>query len=84
MKLGDRNGAIGPSFFMRTDLDEARPGLIWQHEIVPYLEDHYFDQPDRLAGFAISKLMASPAEVVVSPPATQTTPIADGDADPAP
>lgn len=60
-KLADRNGAIGPSFFMRDDLDDARLGLVWDHEIMPYLEDHFFDDPDRLAAFALEKLKVSAA-----------------------
>jgi len=56
--LADRNGAIGPSFFMRADLDEARLGLIWKHEIMPYLEDHFLDEPRRLDDFAIERLRA--------------------------
>lgn len=55
-KLADRNGAIGPSFFLHADLDEARLGVIWRHEILPYLEDHFFDDPDRLGDFAIERL----------------------------
>lgn len=55
-RLADRNGAIGPSFFLVSELDEARLGLIWKHEILPYLEDHFFDDPGRLAGFELAKL----------------------------
>lgn len=55
-KLADRNGAIGPSFFLRADLDEARLGLVWKHEILPYLEDHFIDAPERLTEFDIERL----------------------------
>jgi len=37
----------------------SEKGLIWEHEIMPYLEDHFFDRPDRLADFALDKLKAS-------------------------
>lgn len=57
-KLHDRNGAIGPSFFLRSDLDEATVGLIWKHQILPYLEDHFFDVPERLAEFDLERLRA--------------------------
>ncbi len=33
----------------RFRLAEARLRLIWKHEIHPYLEDDFFDEPDRLA-----------------------------------
>lgn len=70
-KLEDRNGAIGPSFFLRSDLDERRLALVWRHEITPYLEDHFFDDPDRLAEFELGRLRheiaerADPADAVV-------------------
>jgi 5-methylcytosine-specific restriction protein B len=55
-QLADRNGAIGPSFFLVSGLDEARLGLIWKHEIMPYLEDHFFDDPRRLDAFELARL----------------------------
>jgi 5-methylcytosine-specific restriction protein B len=73
--LEDRNGAIGPSFFLVPGLDEARLGLIWKHEIMPYLEDHFLDDPDRLAAFALEELRAAPI-------ADHTAPVAADDADP--
>lgn len=71
-RLADRNGAIGPSFFLVPGLDEARLGLIWRHEITPYLEDHFFDEPDRLAAFALERLREAP---------TNELSAASGDAD---
>lgn len=65
-RLADRNGAIGPSFFLVSELDEARLGLIWKHEIMPYLEDHFFDDPGRLADFALAKLTGDRVEPVSS------------------
>ena len=57
-KLAERNGAIGPSFFLRDDLDERRLDLVWRHEILPYLEELFFDDPERLNGFALDTLRA--------------------------
>lgn len=69
-KLADRNGAIGPSFFLQSDLDEARLGVIWKHEIMPYLEDHFFDDPNRLSDFGIERLrQAVSPDASVPPPA---------------
>lgn len=67
-RLADRNGAIGPSFFLRSDLDEHRLALVWRHEITPYLEDHFFDEPDRMAEFALDRLRGA-AEATTAPPA---------------
>lgn len=55
-KLADRNGAIGPSFFLKSDLDDSTVELVWKHEILPYLEDHFFDVPERLEEFGLEKL----------------------------
>ena len=34
-KLDDHHAAIGPSHFMRTDLDEAAVERIWEHNVLP-------------------------------------------------
>ena len=39
-KLDDRHAAIGPSYFMRADLDEDAVGRIWEHGVLPYIEEH--------------------------------------------
>ena len=58
-ELADRNGAIGPSFFMKTDLNQKRLELVWKHEIIPYLEDYYFDRPERVKAFALATIRKS-------------------------
>ena len=58
-RLADRNGAIGPSFFLKADLDDARLARIWRHEIEPYLEDHLLDEPERLREFDLGVLRAA-------------------------
>ena len=76
----DRNGAIGPSFFLKADLDEGRLERIWRHEIGPYLEDHFLDEPERLGEFYLAKLRAGAARPVVvapEPPALPTPEPAD-------
>ena len=55
-KLDDRYAAIGPSYFMRKDLDEARVRMIWEHSVLPYVEERLFGEPDRLKDFALDKL----------------------------
>lgn len=42
--------AIGHSFFMHPHLTQQLPD-IWQMEIEPYLEEYFFNQPDRVAPF---------------------------------
>ena len=55
-KLGDRHAAIGPSYFMRTDLDDAAVERIWEHSVLPYIEEHLFGEHDKLDDFALDKL----------------------------
>ena len=61
-RLGDdRHAAIGPSYFMEDDLDDDAVGLIWEHSVLPYLEECLFGQSDRLDGFALDALRSSDA-----------------------
>ncbi|MFZ4434386.1 MAG: hypothetical protein ACOYOQ_14435, partial [Microthrixaceae bacterium] len=55
-RLGDRTVAIGPSHFMRPDLDAEWVQLIWEHSILPYLEEQLFGEEDRLPEFALAAL----------------------------
>ncbi len=55
-KLNDRQAAIGPSYFMKEDLDEEKVRLIWEHNVLPYVEEHLYGETDRLAEFDLDKL----------------------------
>lgn len=55
-KLNDRQAAIGPSYFMKEDLDEEKVRLIWEHNVLPYVEEHLYGESDRLAEFDLDKL----------------------------
>ena len=52
----DRHAAIGPSYFMKTDLDEAAVKRVWQHSVLPYIEERLFGQDDRLGEFDLDRL----------------------------
>jgi len=54
--LHDRNAAIGPSHFMRLDLDEAWVELIWSHAVLPYVEEQLFGEAERLKEFELDAL----------------------------
>lgn len=58
-QLDSRDSAIGPSFFMRADLDAAWVALIWEHAVLPYLEEQFLGQEDRLVDFALPRLCAT-------------------------
>ena len=55
-KLDDRQAAIGPSYFMKEDLDEEKVRLIWEHNVLPYVEEHLYGETDRLSEFDLDKL----------------------------
>ena len=53
----DRHAAVGPSYFLKPDLDEDAVGRIWKYSVLPYIEERLFGQgEDRLADFDLGKL----------------------------
>jgi len=58
--VGDRNYELGISFFMNDGaaLRENLPA-IWRGEIEPYLEEYFFDQPERVESLRWEKLSRS-------------------------
>ena len=48
--------AIGPSYFLRPELDEEWVKLIWEHAILPYIEEQLYGEGDRLSEFQLSTL----------------------------
>ena len=57
-KLDDQHAAIGPSYFMPKDqkLDDDRIRRIWEHNVLPYIEERLFGQSDRLKEFDLDTL----------------------------
>ena len=54
--LADREAAIGPSYLMKDKLDEEKAKRIWEHNVLPYVEEHLYGQTDRLDEFGFDKL----------------------------
>ena len=52
----DRHGAIGPSHFMKDNLDDAKTKLIWNHSIIPYIEEVFFGDEERVEEFRLERL----------------------------
>jgi 5-methylcytosine-specific restriction protein B len=77
--LGDRHLQIGPSHFMVEDLDDVLLRQIWRYSIRPYVEEHFFDDPDRVADFELDALRGALASDTMAeveadddaPPGTQ-------------
>ena len=52
----DPHAAIGPSYFMKPGLDEDAVRRIWEHSVIPYIEERLFGAEDRLAEFGLDRL----------------------------
>ena len=60
-RLDDRHAAIGPSYFMKEGLTEERARRIWQHDVLPYIEERLYGQRDRLSEFDFDTLRSGGA-----------------------
>lgn len=60
--LDDPNVAIGPSYFIKKGLDREWVHLIWEHNVLPYLEERLFGEPERLTEFELERLQRGLAE----------------------
>jgi MoxR-like ATPase len=49
--LPDPNLGVGPSHFLKDMLDERWVKLIWEHSLLPYLEDQFLGEEDKLAEY---------------------------------
>jgi hypothetical protein len=58
-RLGDRDVAIGPSHFLREDLDEDWVDIIWEHAVIPYLSEQLMGEEERLEEFGLDALRAA-------------------------
>ncbi len=63
-RLGDRQVAIGPSYFLREDLTEEWVEIIWEHAVLPYLSEQFFDEEERLAEFDLLILRSAVVGIV--------------------
>jgi MoxR-like ATPase len=61
-ELADRNTAIGPSHFLRPHLTEDLVRLAWENSVLPFLEEHFFDDPDQVKRFGLDRLRKGPPE----------------------
>ena len=52
----DRHAAIGPSYFMEDNLDEAAVERIWKHSVLPYIEERRFGGEQATDEFELDKL----------------------------
>lgn len=53
-ELNQRHLAIGPSHFMKEGLTEEWVNMIWSHAVLPYIEEQFFGEADRVEAFRLS------------------------------
>lgn len=58
----DRHHTIGHTFFMGDPFTHARLRHVWRRQLVPLLEEYFFDQPDLAATFRLEELWPSAAD----------------------
>ena len=62
------HAAIGPSHFMKENLDEDRVRRIWKYGVLPYIEERLFGQDAaRLAEFDLNRLLGNDPSPQPSP-----------------
>ena len=52
----DRHAAIGPSYFMKDDLDDEIVERIWKHSVLPYVEERRFGGEQVTEEFSLERL----------------------------
>jgi 5-methylcytosine-specific restriction enzyme B len=67
--MGDKHAAIGPSHFMKHNLDDEWVRLIWRHSILPYVSEHFFGEEERLQEFELDALARRASGVMAEPDA---------------
>lgn len=56
-KLGNKEAAIGPSYFMKKDgLDEEKLKQVWKYNVLPYIEEQLYGGTLKIEDFEIDKL----------------------------
>jgi MoxR-like ATPase len=56
--LDERDFQIGPAHFMTDKLDDEWLEMIWKYSVTPYLEEHFFDESERVGDFDLERLLA--------------------------
>ena len=78
-KLNDRDAAIGPSHFMKDNLDEAAVRRIWEHSVIPYVAERLFGDDERIREFDLDRLLQRVASTAAHGNGEEAS---DADADP--
>ena len=56
-ELGGEHLQLGPSHFMKTDLNDGGFERVWQYNIEPFIEDQLFGKPDKIKQFRLDAVL---------------------------
>ena len=56
LQQDERDAAIGPSYFMKENLNEGDVVIRWKHSVMPYIRELLFGQDSRIADFQLDYL----------------------------
>ena len=57
--MEEHGASIGPSYFLKNDLDDHAVARIWRHSVLPYIEECLFSEDIRMSDLEFDELAAS-------------------------
>jgi 5-methylcytosine-specific restriction protein B len=69
--LPDRHLQIGPSHFMTSRLTDEWLSKIWRGSVLPYIEEQFFDEPEKVKQFELERLLPEESAASVSVSVTE-------------
>ena len=81
LQQDERDAAIGPSYFMKENLNEGDVQIRWKHAVMPYVRELLFGQQFRLADFDLDKLRGLTTPAAGNEADMESVASLDGDAD---
>lgn len=78
-QMGGDHALIGPSYFMKENLDESGLQRIWEYNIEPLIEDHFFGRRDVIESFRFQQVWSRFGPDATKPDAESTSPSGSGE-----
>ena len=66
-ELGGDHLQLGPSHFMKTDLNAGGFERVWKYNIEPFIEDQLFGKPDKIKQFRLGAVLRKHGRAEIAP-----------------
>ena len=66
-ELGGDHLQLGPSHFMKTDLNAGGFKRVWKYNIEPFIEDQLFGKPDKIKQFRLDAVLRKHGRAEIAP-----------------